>query len=145
VGGRDLVGGTQPPRTHRAGDLDVDLDLLVEAARAHGRLHAPGVAGQVVEVAQGDLDSGEVEAPALDVVDDALDRSGTGGAHHRQGDAGEVGRQVGVADDEGAGEVGVPPRPALVPRGDRVGQWCVAGREGGGVVDEAVPERGHDR
>ncbi len=66
LGAGHLVGGREPGRGHLgAGQLDVDRGVLVEhalgARRVDRRDHPPGVAGQVVEVAQGDLDPGHVQ------------------------------------------------------------------------------------
>ena len=86
------VGGAQPGRTRLLlGELDVHRRLVVEHAVRPGGVdrghHAAGVAGQVVEVAQRDLEAGHVGAVAAGEVQRAADRAGTAGDHDRQRDA----------------------------------------------------------
>ncbi len=124
--------------------LDVDGHVVAQLA-AHlvdRGDHAPGVAGEVVGVAQRDLDAGDLEAEALREPHRSGDLTGAAGHHHGQRAAEPADqRQVGVAEHERPDEAGVP---LLAPGGERRGrlvQRGVAGREDGGVVDEAQPGR----
>ena len=103
-----------------------------------GGHHAPGVAGEVVEVAQRDLEAGDLQAQALRQPDRSGDLAGAAGHHHGQRAAEAAHqRQVGVAEHERPDEAGVPLLATGGVRRGRLVQGGVAGREDGGVVDEA--------
>ena len=139
------AAASQPALEPGVRQLDVDRDVLVEDAVGAGGVHRgddpAGVAGQVVEVAQRDLEAGQPEA----------EPGGQRRRHRRSAPAPPVtttdsragvsrsGRQVGVPDDEGADQVGVRRVPPGGVRGHGLGQRRVAGREDRRVVDESGP------
>ena len=142
------AAASQPAVGSACGQLDVDGHVVAQlvAHLVDRGDHAPGVAGEVVGVAQRDLDARDLEAQALREPHRSGDLAGAAGHHHGQGCAEPADqRQVGVAEHERPDEAGVP---LLAPGGERRGrlvQRGVAGREDGGVVDEAQPGGIEDR
>lgn len=150
VGRSHLVGGGEPGRGGRSGDLDVDPDVVVERALVAGVVerghHAAYVAGEVVGVAQRDLERSHLEAQPGGGSERSGDLPGAAGHHDRQGGVEAAHqRQVGVLEHEGPDEVGVPLLAAGAPRRRRVVEGDVPGREDRGVVDEAAPLGGFGR
>jgi hypothetical protein len=104
--------------------------------------HPSGVAGQVVEVAQRELQALERDVQLAAEVGGPRYLTGTAGEHDRERDRGGLERRdVGVADHEGADQVAVRLRAAGDVGPGRVAERGVAGREDGGVVDQATPGR----
>ena len=145
LGGGDLVGRCLPAVGHVAsGQLDEDGRLVVEGAVAAGRVDGgddpASVAGEVVEVAERDLEAGDGVAGAGGEPERAGHGTGAAGDHDRERDlVGRHGRHSLVSDDEGGHQVAVPLVSAGPEGLDRVGQVGVAGREDGRVVEEAGP------
>ena len=105
AGGSDLVGGREPAAGGRAGDLDVHG--YVDPCVTHRGIDATDVAGEVVEVAQGDLEACEVQSQAVAQGGRAGDLAGAAGDddRHRSGEPADQ-RQVGVAQHEGGDQAG---------------------------------------
>ena len=145
--GGDLVGRGQPAvGRRRLRQLDVDRGRLVEdalpARGVQGRGDPACVAGEVVRVAQRDLEARHRQAEPVGQSERAGDLSRATRDHDGEGGIGAAHqRQVGVAEHEAADEPGVPLGPAGGVRRGGVGQRGVAGREDGGVVDQAGPGR----
>src|SRR4051794_30982085 len=115
-------------------DRHVGLDL---AERGH---HPRRVASQVVEVAQGDLEAGEVQAQLRAQPDRAGELTCAAGDDHGQRAAETTDqRQVGVSQHEGADQLRAVLGQAGGVRRSRLVQRCVTGREDGGVVNQTGP------
>jgi hypothetical protein len=148
----DLLGRAQPGRRRGGrGQLDVHGHPLVEdavgARRVDRRHHPAGVAGQVVQVAQGDLDPGQRQPQLRAERGRPGQLARPARAHHREGRAEAAHeRQVGVPEHEGADQLrAVLGRAGGEGRGG-VGEGRVAGREDRRVVDDPGPGvgDGHD-
>ena len=103
----------------------------------HRGRHPAGVARQVVGVAQRDLQAGDGQVVLGRELERAGDRARPTG--HHDGDRDGLGhrRQRDVGDHERGDQVGVPLVAPADVRRQRLRQRGVAGREDGGVVDEA--------
>ena len=135
----DLVGRPQPAAAvGHVRQLDVD-PFRLDAAVVGGRGHPTGVAGEVVEVAQRDLDTGDLVPAAGSEPQRTLDRSRAAGDDDREPEGCVDLGDLDVAHDEGADQVGPPLLAALAVGRDGVGQRGVPGREDRGVVDQSGP------
>ena len=127
-------------------ELDIDGRVVVEHALGPSiverRGDAAGVSGQVVEVAQGDLQRGGLETELAAQPQRSRDLAGATGHHDRQGDPGIPGLwYVGVLEHERADEVGVRSFAVRDMGHERLVDGRVARREDRGIVDEAAPDR----
>ena len=140
----DHVGGRQPAVVGLGlRQLDVDRGLVVQDAlrprRVDGCLHPARVAGQVVGVAQRDLQPRHALAPLGGVAERPADGPRASGHHDGDRDVlGDLG-QGGVGDHEGADQVGPPLVGPVDVRRQRLGQRSVPGREHRRVVDQSSP------
>ena len=137
------AAANQLARRADVGELDVHRDLVVEKSLRPGgvdrRHHPAGVAGQVVEVAQGDLEPGHAwpatcaasrSAPAIAPAPPVTTTESGSGASDL--------RHLDVGDDERADQVGVPLLAAARRRRHGVVQRAVARGEDRGIVDQAA-------
>ena len=141
AGGRDLVGGRQPAARSAGPGTSMCTGTSI-AGVAHRRVDAADVAGEVVGVAQGDLEAREVQSQAVAQGGRAGDLAGAAGDDDRQrpGEPADE-RQVGVPQHEGGDDAGRRAGAGGVRRGGVV-EGDVARREDRSVVDEAAPDSG---